>query len=317
MADLIIPALFAATVWWLSTGIILYLDGLPVRTFRWSMLGVTVLLAVSLQILAITSAITTVAGAYIAFSCGVMIWAWQEMAFLLGFVTGPRKRACEHGCSGWRHFGHAVSAILYHELAILAGGAAVTAITWGQPNQVGTWTFFVLWGLRLSAKLNLFLGVRNLNKDWIPEHLAFVKGFLNQRPMNLLFPFSITLATVLAVYVVQAALSDDATDYEVTGFSLLGTLLGLAILEHWLLVLPLPTDALWAWGMRSRTASKSKPAAHLDPGGGWHCRSVPTGSSLRYQRSSGRRVPAEVSPLAVTDLSGRLWRPGCIKRRQR
>jgi len=37
------PALFSAFVWWFSTGIVLYLDGLPQRTFRWSLLGSTVL----------------------------------------------------------------------------------------------------------------------------------------------------------------------------------------------------------------------------------------------------------------------------------
>ncbi|MEQ1611662.1 MAG: DUF3623 family protein, partial [Hyphomicrobiaceae bacterium] len=30
------PVLFCLFVWWAGTGIILYLDGLPRRTFRWS-----------------------------------------------------------------------------------------------------------------------------------------------------------------------------------------------------------------------------------------------------------------------------------------
>ena len=36
-----LPVLYALFVWWFSTGVIIYLDGLPVRTFRWSMLGAT------------------------------------------------------------------------------------------------------------------------------------------------------------------------------------------------------------------------------------------------------------------------------------
>ena len=35
----------------------------------------------------------------------------------------------------------------------------------------------------------------------------------------------------------------------------------LAVLEHWFLVLPLPSEALWSWGLRSRA---SAPAEGLD-----------------------------------------------------
>ena len=52
--------------------------------------------------------------------------------------------------------------------------------------------------------------VRNLNEDWIPEHLDFVKSFLTRRPMNFLFPISITLATVAAVHLVQSATAEEA-----------------------------------------------------------------------------------------------------------
>ena len=38
------PIFFALFVWWFSTGAILYLDGLPVPTFKWSMLAATLLL---------------------------------------------------------------------------------------------------------------------------------------------------------------------------------------------------------------------------------------------------------------------------------
>ena len=40
----------------------------------------------------------------------------------------------------------------------------MVALTWGGANQVGTWTFLVLWVMRLSAKLNVFLGVPNLTE---------------------------------------------------------------------------------------------------------------------------------------------------------
>lgn len=254
MSEYALPALYTMFVWWFSTGIILFLDRLPRQTFRWSMLGATALLAVSMHGLAISSAMTDVTGAYVAFTCAVMVWGWQEMAFLMGFVTGPRKHACAAGCHGWRHFGHAIAAILYHELAILAAAAMIVALTWNQPNQFGAWTFTLLWGMRLSAKLNLFFGVPNLNAELLPQHLQFLRAYLNKRPMNLLFPVSIMVSTVIAVLVVEAAVAAEAGAFDAAGLTLIATMLVLAILEHWFLVLPLPVNALWNWSLRRGAA---------------------------------------------------------------
>ena len=44
-----------------------------------------------------------------------------------------------------------------------------------------------------------------------------------------------------------------------------GTLLALAILEHWFMVLPLPANALWSWGLRSRDAAPPVGSAALAP----------------------------------------------------
>jgi len=38
---------------------------------------------------------------------------------------------------------------------------------------------------------------------------------------------------------------------------LLATILTLGILEHWFLVVPLPVNAIWQWGLRSRLADRS------------------------------------------------------------
>ncbi len=248
------PAIFALFVWWFSTGLIMYLDGLPRRTFRWSMLGATVLLAASLWGLAASSPDVSVRGAYCAFSCGLLAWGWQEISFYMGFVTGPRRAPCPEGCSGWRHFGHAIQTSLWHELAIIASGVGVVALTWHQPNQVGTWTFMVLWWMHQSAKLNVFLGVRNLNEEFLPEHLQFLRSFLTKKSMNLLFPISITISMIIMVRLVQAAIAPQATAFDAAGYTFLSTMMGLAILEHWLLMLPLPAAALWGWSLTSRKA---------------------------------------------------------------
>jgi len=267
VVDYGLPVLYALFVWWFSTGLILYLDGLPARTFRWSMLGATALLAAALYGLAQSSAEPTVGGAYTAFTCALLIWGWHEISFLMGFVTGPRRTPCAPGCRGSRHLVHAIQAILHHELAILATAVLVAALTWGGANQVGTWTFLLLWGMRISAKLNVFLGVPNLTEEFLPAHLHYLRSYLAKKPMNLLFPLSVTAATVIAAELVQHALAPDADAFEVAGYTFLGALMALAILEHWFLVLPLPDAALWSWALRSRERQRLTVDTATGPSG--------------------------------------------------
>jgi putative photosynthetic complex assembly protein 2 len=246
------PVLFALFAWWFSTGIIIYLDGLPRHTYRWSMLGATIVLGVSLCGLYGTRNDTSTAGAYAAFTYGLLVWGWLEMSFYTGYVTGPRKTVCAEGCAGWRHFGHAVMVSLYHEIAIIVLGLLVRALTWGAPNQGSVWIFLVLCWMHQSARLNVFLGVANISEEFLPEHLRFLRSFIRRRPMNLLFPVSITVSTVIAALLVSNAAAAGASAFTTTSLSFVATMMVLAIAEHWFLVVPLPVAALWAWILRSR-----------------------------------------------------------------
>lgn len=254
LASYIAAILHAVFVWWLATGVILYLDGLPTRTFKWSMLVATGILGLSFYGLWANATDDTISGAYAAFTYGLLAWGWQEISFYMGYVTGPRKRPCPEGCHGWKHFLHALQANLYHELSIIATLGVILVLTWGQPNQVGLWTYVVLWWMHESARLNVFLGVRNLTEEFLPDHMAFLKSFLNNsRPINLLFPVSVTVSTVATVLIAQAAMAPGVSDFHAIGYTFVGTMMALAILEHWFLVLPLPAAALWNWSLRSRT----------------------------------------------------------------
>lgn len=270
MAQYGIPALLGLAIWWVSTCLIMFLDGLPKRTFKYSMAGATLVLAGALYWLAMSAGDTSVNGAYIAFTSGVLVWAWLEISFYMGYVTGPRNTSCHHACHGWRHFGHAVQASLYHEIAVLVLAAVVYVLTQGCPNRFGLWTFVVLWWMHQSARLNVFLGVSNLNADFLPEHLAHIRSFLRQAPMNLLFPFSVTASTICAVCMWQRAWAVDADPYQQTGYALLATMMVLAILEHWFLVLPISAtrvwNAMWEWSLISRgndpKAPRPNPLTH-------------------------------------------------------
>lgn len=276
MGGLLYPALFALFVWWFSTGIVLLLDNLPRRTFPWSMAAGTALFAVVLVRLAQNAADTSLAGAYAAFTYAVIAWAWQEMSFFMGFVTGPRRIAAPEGCSTGERFRAGVAACLWHELAILATGAVILATTWGAPNQVGAWTYLLLYAMRQSAKLNVFLGVLNLGEEFLPAHLRYLVSFMSKRPMNLLMPFSITGGTIAAAMLAQAA-GTATTEVQAAGLAMLATMMALAVIEHWCLILPLPFAKLWAWSLKFKPGHRK--ARRYQPGAPAPTRPQPPGGT--------------------------------------
>ena len=71
--------------------------------------------------------------------------------------------------------------------------------------------------------------------------------------MNFFLPISIVLSTLVLVLMTQRAVNIETTTAEAAGLILVGSMLAMAILEHFLLVLPLPSTALWRWAMRNRT----------------------------------------------------------------
>ena len=254
-----LPLVFAIFICWFSTGLVLLLDNLPHSTFRWSLVISTLVAAGAFWGLAHTANQTTVAGAYCAFTCALLVWGWHELSFLTGWITGPRRVVATPGAQGWQRFSEAVQAILWHEIGIIAAGVAIVWLTWGAANQVGSWTFLVLWAMRTSAKLNLFYGVRNLSEEFLPPQLKYLQTYFRRRPMNMLFPLVVTAATVVTTLVVMAAFAPGSSAAARTGLMLVATLLGLAILEHWLLVLPIEATALWRWAMRRRAAKLAAP----------------------------------------------------------
>jgi putative photosynthetic complex assembly protein 2 len=253
---------YAAFLWWFSTGVIFYLNARSPRTFRWSMLAGSLLGLAAVYGLWATAGSDSVSAAFVGFTCGLAIWGWHTMSYYMGVVTGPRRAACPEGCSGTRRFAHALMTSLYHELAIVATVAALIWLTWGQPNPVGLWTFLLLWAMHVSAKLNVFLGVRNLNAEFIPERLAYLTTYFRERPMNLLFPFSVTAGTVVTVMLALQAGAPGVSQMTATSFVLLASLAALAVIEHWFMVLPIPAEALWRWSLQHRSGEGPTRSTH-------------------------------------------------------
>jgi putative photosynthetic complex assembly protein 2 len=255
MNDHVQAALFVLGVWWLSTAIVLGMVWLRRSTFRVSVAAVSAVAVAGLYGLLWSSRHETAAAAYVAFSAALAVWAWHELTFLLGIVTGPRKAPCPPDAQGWRRFGFATAAVIHHEVALALTLVAIVALTAGQPNQVGMWTFLVLWIMRLSAKLNLFLGVRNLTEEFIPEHLRYLVSYFRRARLNALMPVSIVAASAVVVRLAAESLSDGATTFVLVGRTLVATLLMLAVVEHVFLAVPVPDAVLWRWAIRSPRSS--------------------------------------------------------------
>lgn len=254
--DYVLPILFAISAWWLSTVLLIYRAGLPKGSFSTTLAGTSLVMLLGVVALAISRNDTSTLGAYVAFFGALSVWGWHEVSYLFGFISGPRPVACPPGKKGWEKFVLGVKTCAYHELAVVITALAFVVLGWSASNQVGLWTFVILWLMRWSVKLNIFLGVRNLHEEFWPEQLNYLKSFVRRRSMNELFPVSIVLSSAALCALIYAAVSSDSGSPERTGATLLATLLTLAIAEHLLLILRISDDALWTPGMRSRRANR-------------------------------------------------------------
>ena len=250
--SLVLPVLFALVLWWLSTGLILrVIEPVDLKGKRRAMLWASALLVIGMAGVVGTRSLDTVFGAYLAFTSAVMVWAWQEIAFLLGLVTGPNRAPCPP-VQGLRRAWYAFTAIAHHELALVLLGLAVLLPTFDAINPVAWQTWLVLWSMRLSAKLNIFLGVKNFYEAFLPPSLHYLLSYFTRRPFNALFPFSMGVSTVVAVLIWLAAVQADDAHHR-AAMGLLGSLMVLAIIEHGLLIVPLRPESLWRWAIRSRS----------------------------------------------------------------
>ncbi|MGE0311916.1 MAG: putative photosynthetic complex assembly protein PuhE [Lautropia sp.] len=245
MRDLGFAAVVAVFLWWLGTGVVLRLDRMPSATFRRTMLLSSLATAGALLGLAMLRDNLSVGAAYGSFTLALVVWAWSETTFLTGLVTGRQRGPCPPEASAWRRFGHGVDALAHHEIAIAVGAIAIAATCWDAPNRIGLWTYLALWALRTSAKLNLFLGVRNTGVEMLPAHLDYLSSLFGRRPMNPLMPVSILAGLLAAGFVVAGAVEPDASSFERTGLSLLGALILLGVLEHLLMLAPIRSSVLW------------------------------------------------------------------------
>jgi putative photosynthetic complex assembly protein 2 len=104
--------------------------------------------------------------------------------------------------------------------------------------------------MRLSAKLNVFLGVLNLGEAFVPPHLKYLISFMRKRRMNALMPVSLLGGLALVAWLTQLRVAPGVSAFHKVEYAFLIGMAGLAVLEHAMLVLPLPFTALWGIWLR-------------------------------------------------------------------
>jgi putative photosynthetic complex assembly protein 2 len=255
-----LAALMALFLWWFSTGIILWrvrrADNGGPDDHLWSVLLGLFLLGLGVLGFHQTLDDASPTGVYIGFLSALAIWGWIELAFLSGVITGPNTRPCPEHAPEWERFIRAFGTIAYHEILLAVTTIVMLAMAWQHPNHFGALTFAVLFVARISAKLNLFFGVANINTEFLPSTLSHLPSHFRRRPMNGFFPVSVT-ALCFAAGCWMERLGAATTPGAEAGYALLAALTLLALLEHWFMVLPLTDQKLWRW-MIDPPAHKAK-----------------------------------------------------------
>lgn len=256
LLDYLLPPFAALFLWWAGTGLVIMLDRLPDDTRIWSFGGMTLFASGALLGIGASRDDVQVVSAYVGFVCAILLWGWHELAFLSGWITGPRKCAVTVGAGAWKRLAEALGVLLWHEIGLLLTAGTLWWWLEGSANRTAAWTFTLLYAMRVSAKVNLYLGVRNLALEFLPPQLRYLGSYFRRRRFNVLMPLSLVGGAVMTAALLFGAART------VAGLQamhlLLASLLVLALLEHLMMVLPLEPSALWRWALRGSTSEAMK-----------------------------------------------------------
>ena len=239
--------LFFLTIalWWLGTAAVWQL-GRQVAGWR---TGAACGLVVAATLVAthLLSPQTSVGGSILGFIAALALWGALELAHLHRWLAGPVRDSCPPEARGPIRFLTALGVGLYHDLAILAALGVLWWLAAGAENQTAALAFTVLWLMRWSAKLNLYLGVANFDDGLVPARLRYMASYMRKRAMNPLYPLSLVLAVGLAYLAYRPAFCGACSEGAQAGAMLVGTLAVLGLVEHLLLMVPFRDSQLWQW----------------------------------------------------------------------
>ena len=256
-----VAALLAVFCWWFLTGLLLFIvkkvDQINENAHHVITISFIPLLILGCFMYWNTLFSITLASVYYSFLGSLFIWAWFELAFLTGFMTGPIKKPCPPNMPNKERFVHAWYNVAYSELILLAVLLIMTFVSINSDNRVGLWTFWILFCARICAKLNLFLGVPNVNSEFLPTPVKHLASYFKVGSTSWFFPLSISGISFTLFFWVDKIFSIKSDDILVVGYTLLASLTALALVEHWFMVVSVKDAELWKW-MLPRGGNKKK-----------------------------------------------------------
>ncbi|MBI1402621.1 MAG: DUF3623 family protein [Porphyrobacter sp.] len=254
----IVPFIVTVAIWFVATGLIAWADNRERATFTRSLTiggaaGIT-----GLVVILLASLSAEVWAVYLAFVGALMVWGWHELSFLTGAAAGPRRGPSDPELVGMARFRQAAATVMHHEVALALTALLLISLSWTVPNQIGATVFVLMFAMRLTSKINLFVGVPNSTSEMLPEHLAYLKTYFGPNRMTLLLAASIAGIAAAMAWFASLALAAPVGSAEMVGASLLTTLALLGVLEHLFLALPFRDGMLWGWALPRRKAAAAR-----------------------------------------------------------
>lgn len=250
--DFAAPLAASALIWWVSTCTLLWLVGQRRRVGFGVAIFLTFLMIGATALVYVLRDDTSQSAAYLGFATGIVLWAWHEAMFLFGYITGPRKSPCPPGLKTWARFKVSAEALIHHEVAIAAHAVIVVLLSLGAENQMVAMTFVLLWAMRLSSKMVIFLGAPNVAAHFLPDHLAYLGSYFKTSRATPWFAVFGIFVTAVAGTLIYLGFTAPAGSFSSAGYLLLAGLAWLAVFEHAVLVMPIPDKALWSWAHSGR-----------------------------------------------------------------
>ncbi|SEW43784.1 putative photosynthetic complex assembly protein 2 [Cognatiyoonia koreensis] len=255
----------AVFVWWLSTGTLLLVvrraDRKGGDAHAMAVLIGLPFLALGIAAVVLSLQQQDLMSVYLGFLGALAVWGWAELAFLTGIIAGPVRQDCPDDLDPQTRFGRAFGTVVYHEMLLLVGLLGLVVVSSGAANRMALATYMILFLARISAKLNLFFGVPRINTEFVPDQLHHLKTYFRKGPVTIAFPIAITVLTALLAVCVERLVAAETVVTQ-TGFALLTALSALALLEHWLMVVPLPDAKLWRWMLPAPKPITTKDENH-------------------------------------------------------
>lgn len=215
--------------WWAATGVTLAMQRSALAGTV-SLIVATCMAVVGAVLISNSRHRDTIQGARLAFLGSSLVWWWCSTLFYAGIgvqIGDGFDGSTRTFTLAWQ----AILATLRADLFGVFALAAVAITVWRSPNRLAFWTLLTFWATLQTAKLNVFMGVRNSGVDWLPEHLRGLSQFFGPPVNSWLLPLTIAGLCVFLALVGRRARME-RRDFARHANAMIALLLMLAVVEH-------------------------------------------------------------------------------------